>query len=259
MGLLSEGIEQVTAFALPLSIGCDGRSLCATREVLVRWKTNWKDKFHQVYVNGKFAGVTADTESRQMMVELATSFSASVRIEVFAVAGCEADIDFSSDLESSKGDIGRVKISLLREQKLPAKARAEIYFDNGTGQIDMANPINGEMLRIWPMREDKAGFGMSGFGLSDFGHDWSAATGFGKGCFGIGQFGCDADLFEWLSGQLSEGVYKFAIKIFDENGRESTAIQTGEVVVIPSAKGAERLTVFAYDSVENKLELKIEN
>jgi hypothetical protein len=259
MGLISEGIEQVVAFRLPVSMGEDGGSLCASREALVRWKSSWQDKFHQVYINGSFGGVTSDAEQRQMVVQLPTSFLSSVRIEVFAVSGSEADTDFSSHLEGSTGQSGRVKISLLREQKLPADSRAEIYFDNGTGQIDMANPLNNELLWIWPMREDKAGFGMSGFGLSDFGYDWSGAAGFGKGCFGIGQFGSDADLFEWLSGRLSAGAYRFAAKIFDEVGRESSTAQTGEIVVMPSAKGAERLTVFSFDKAENKLELRIEN
>jgi hypothetical protein len=253
MGLISEGIEKVLAFALPMSIGEDGRSLSVSRDVIVKWKSKWNDKFHQVYVNGRFAGVTSDTEQRQIVAGLPTSFLSSVRIEIFAVEGCEADIDFGDCLAGSRGKSGRVRLNLLRDQKLAIDSGIEIFSDYGSGQIDMTSPINKEKLWMWSAREDKAGFGLSGFGLSDFGYDWSGAIGLGKGCFGAGQFGCDSDLFEWVSGQLNAGVYKFAVRILSEDGRESLAVQTGEITVLPSARGIEELTIKSFDKLSNEL------
>ena len=97
---------------------------------------------------------------------------------------------------------------------------------------------------------------MSGFGFSDFGYDGAAAVGFGKGCFGQGQFGLDADTFEWISGQMQAGIYKFAIKVTDEVGNERSS-ETGQVVVTPAAKPAEQLSVSSFDKQTNQLVLSV--
>ena len=115
-------------------------------------------------------------------------------------------------------DSGRVTIMLLRSQNLPVGATAQIYFDNGTGQIDYNNPITDTPIRIWAAWQDKTGLGMSRFGLGDFGWDSAAAVGFGKGSFGHGQFGLDADTIEWTSPPLPNGTYTFGIKITDPSG-----------------------------------------
>ena len=259
MGLVSEGINDVRAFELPIGAWADGKCLTLPRVALVRWKSSWSDKFYQVYVNGRFSGTTTDAEQREMIVQVPSSFGSAVRMEVFAFDAQEADIDFSSELADSRRDSGRVRISLLRNQGLPVDARAEIYGDGSSGQIDYEDALNDEVLLIWPSWQDKAGFGLSSFGQSDFGRDWAAAVGFGTGCFGLGEFGADADAFEWVSEQLPAGEYKFAVKIIDGWGNKSGAVETGGVVVLPAAKGAEGLDVLSFNTEENKLELKVQN
>jgi hypothetical protein len=259
MGLVSEGINDVRAFELPLGIWADGKCMLMPRVALVRWKSSWIDKFYQVYVNGRFSVTTTDAEQREMIVQVPSSFGSAVRMEVFAVDAQEADIDFGSDLAASRRDSGRIRISLLRNQGLSVDVRAEIYGDGGGGQIDYKNALNDEALLIWPSLQDKAGFGLSRFGQSDFGRDWAAAIGFGAGCFGLGEFGADADVFEWISEQLPAGEYKFAVKIIDGRGNKSAAMETGGVIVLPAAKGAEGLDVLSFDTEENKLELKVQN
>ena len=81
--------------------------------------------------------------------------------------------------------------------------------------------------------------------------------GLGRGCFGRGQFGLDADTFEWVSEQLKVGVYKFAVKIFDEAGNQSGASETGEVAVIPAARPAEQLSIYCFDKDTNQLMLSV--
>ena len=258
MALISSGIDKVRAFELPGGVWVDGRSVGAPRVALVRWSAvaDLCDKFYQVYVNGRYAGATVDSEQRQMIVQVPTSLEPAVRIEVFAVEPEQADIDFSSELDSLGCHSGRVKISFLRGQNLPIGSTAQIYFDNGTGEIDYDNPLNDLPIRIWPAWQDKAGFGMSRFGAGDFGYDSAAAVGFGKGCFGRGRFGLDADTVEWVSGLMRAGVYKFAVKIIDEAGNESTS-ETDEVAVIPSARPAERVSVSSFDKEVNQLVLEV--
>jgi len=259
MSLNSNGIDSIRAFDLPSGIWPDGQYVNEPRIALVRWRSTWSDKFHQVYVNGRYAGTTLDSGQRQLLVPVPTSPQSPVRIEVFAVEAEYADTDFSSELTRPPVDSGRVKITLLRSQNLPMGASADIYYDNGTGQIVYDNPITDTPIRIWPAWQNKAGLGMSRFGLGDFGWDSAAAVGLGKGSFGYGQFGLDADTIEWTSPPLPSGIYKFGIKVRDVSGRQSTGSETGPVTVTPAAKPAEGLSVSSFDKQTNQLVLNIEN
>jgi len=257
MALIGGGIESVRAFELPNGVWADGEYIGAPRIALVKWRSCWLDMFYQVYVNGQYAGKTVDSQQRQMIVQMPTSLETPVRIEVFAVKPEEADTDFSSEISSSTGQSGRVRISMLRSQNLPIGATAQIYSDNGTGEIDYDNPLNDYPIRIWPAWQDKAGFGMSRFGASDFGYDSAAAVGFGKGSFGNGQFGLDADTFEWVSPSMQVGVYKFAVRITNEVGKESNNSETGQITVIPAARPAEQVSISSFDKQTNQLVLRV--
>ena len=259
MGLISTGIEKVRAFELPAGIWADGECVETPRVALVKWssKANLSDKFYQVYVNGQYAGTTVDNQQRQMIVPIPTSLESAVRIEVFAVEPEEADINFSNELILPPINSGRVRISLLRSQKLPSDATAEVYFDNGTGEIDYDKPLSDSPIRIWPAWQDKAGFGMSRFGVDDFGYESAAAVGFGKGSFGHGQFGLDADTTEWISPPLVAGLYKFGVKIIDEAGNQSYASETEPITVIPAARPAEQVSISSFDKQTNQLVLSV--
>jgi hypothetical protein len=259
MAFISSGIENVGAFELPAGVWADGVPVGAPRAALVRWsaKAELSDMFFQVYVNGRYAGATVDAGQRQLIVPIPTSLESAVWIEVFAVeAGC-VNIYFSDELASRPAGSGRVRLSLLRSQNLPIDAAAEIYFDNGSGEIDYDEPLSGSPIRIWPAWQDKAGFGMSRFGISDFGYDSAASVGFGKGSFGHGQFGLGADVIEWVSRPLAAGVYRFGVKIVDGAGNESETSETGPVTVIPAARPAEQVTVFSFDKQANQIVLNV--
>ena len=231
-----------------------GHSLIA----LVRWRSSHSDMLHQVYVNGRFAGATIDTEQRQMIVQIPGSFESAVRIEVFAVPAEQAHVDFGSEIAQPPVDSGRVKISLLRSQNLPAGATANVFYDAGSGEIDYDQPLNDCPIQIWPSWMDKAGFAMAGFGIGDFGWDSAAAVGFGKGIFGGDAFGLDADTLEWISQPLPAGAYKFGVKVLDQAGNESAASEVGPVTVTPAARAAEGLTILSFNAQTNELVLQIQ-
>ena len=259
MSLYSNGIDSVRAFDLPAGIRADGQFAKEPHVALVKWRSTWSDKFHQVYVNGQYAGTTIDRQQRQLLIPILTSLQCPVRIEVFAVEAEYANIDFSSELDRPSVDSGRITITLLRSQNLPMDADADIYFDNGTGQVDYDNPITDSPIQISPAWQDKAGFAMSRFGLGDFGWDSAAAVGFGKGSFGGGQFGLDADTMEWISPILTNGTYKFGIKVRDGSGRQSIGSETAPITVTPPARPVEGLSVSSFDKQTNQLVLNIEN
>jgi len=261
MGLISIEIEKVRAFELPAGIWADGKFIETPRVALVKWsaKANSSDMFYQVYVNGQYAGVTIDNRQRQMIVPIPTSLESAVRIEVFAVEAEQASTDFSNELVQPPVTSGRAKISLLRSQNLPSDATAEIYFDNGTGEVDYDTPLTNSPIKIWPAWQDKAGFGMSKFGVDDFGYGSAAAVGFAKGSFGHSQFGLDADTIEWISPPLQAGVYKFGVKIADGAGNESSASETEPLTLIPAARPAQKVSISSFDKQTNQLALKIED
>jgi len=259
MSLIDSGISSVRAFALPAGIRADGQCVQAPRVALVQWHSTWTDKFHQVYVNGRYAGTTLDDQQRQMVVPMPTSLETPVRIKVFAVEPQDADMDFSSELTAPPAGARWVKLTLLRSQNLPAGAAANIYFDSGTGQIDYEHPLTDSPIPIWPAWQDKAGFAMGGFGLGDFGYDSAAAVGFGKGAFGCGQFGLDADTIEWASPALPAGIYRFAVKVTDRSGTQSSTSETEPITVTPAARPADGLSISSWDGQTNQLVLAVED
>jgi hypothetical protein len=256
MALISSGIDRIRVFELPGGFWKNGKAVAVPRVASVEWRSCWADKFYQVYINGQYAGVTLDTEQRQMVVQIPFCDTV-VQIEIFAVEPAEGHTDFSSEVDEGGGRGGRVEISFLRGQNLPVGSAAQVYFNGGSGEIDYGNPINHSPVRIWPARQDKSGLGMSRFGLGDFGYDSAAAVGFGKGNFGRGQFGLDADTIKWVSRFLEKGVYKFAVKVADEAGNESIGDETGEVMVSPAPRPAVDVDVFSFNKQTNELVLSV--
>ncbi len=257
MSLISSTIESVRAIGLPCGIWANGDSVESPQVALVRWKSNLEDKLYQVYVNGRYAGTTIDCQQRQLVIPVPSSFETPVRIEVFAVEPGQAHTDFSNEIPKPSTGSGRVRISLLRSQDLPIDATAQIYCDNGTGEIDYDVPLTDSPIRIWSRQRDKAGFGMSRFGPDDFGYDSAAAVGFGKGNFGNGQFGLDADTIEWISPSFQAGIYKFAVKIFDKDANQSITSETGQITVTPAARPAEKLHTKSFEKQTNQLTLNV--
>jgi hypothetical protein len=257
MPFLREGIENVRAVFLPDAIAADGGRAAFSRTALVTWKSCLEDVLYQAYLNGCFAGATVDSQQRQLVIQIPSSFEAAVRVEVVAVEPTDAHLDFAHEIGYSAVCSARVKLTLLRSQTLPAAAVANIYFDNGTGGIDYSTPLNDAPIPLWPCWQDKAGFGLAQFGTGDFGYDAPAAIGFGKGVFGRGQFGLDADTIEWISPALPLGAYRFGVKVVDAQGNESLASETGPISIIPAARPASQLDVVTFDEQTNELTLSV--
>ncbi len=256
MSVHLEDIENVRAFVLPDGIAADGGCAAIGGAALVTWRSSQAGRLHQAYVNGHLAGVTLDSEQRQLVVQLPASFESAVRVEIVAVDPADAGTDFRNDLELPQ-TCDRVRLSILRSQTLPLGARANVYFDNATGAIDYDHPLNPSPIPIWPCPQDKAGFGMSEFGDGDFGYDSAACIGFGKGSFAHGQFGLDADTIEWVSPVLASGRYRFAVKVMDAHGDESAASETDPIAILPPARPAGALAITTFEPQTNQVTLSV--
>jgi hypothetical protein len=257
--LLSQGISNVRAFMIPAGIRDDGTVTENVSSVLVKWRSSWLDKMHQIYVNGRLAAVTIDCEQRKITAPVPSSEQTAVRIEVFATETENAHIDQGYDLTFPSTQQGRIQIDFAKTHNLPRCATVDYYYDNGSGNIDYDNPFNILPIPIWPGQQDNTGFGLSSFGNSDFGFDGSASVGFGKGDFGFGQFGFDACLMNWQSSQLTAGKYKFGIKVTDSFGNiDSASAETEQLTIIPPVKPAAKLSIYGFDKSINQLILKID-
>jgi hypothetical protein len=257
MAITCEGIENVRAFVLPEGTSADGDCAAFSRTALATWHSTLEGKLYQVYVNGQFAGVTLDPQQRQLVVQLPSSFTSAVRLEVVGVEPEEAHVDFAEELDSAPIGSARLRLTLLRRQSLPLGATANVYTDNGTGQIDYSTPLNPVPIALWACRHDKAGFGMAQFGAGDFGYESAAAIGFGKGSFGRGHFGLDADTVEWVSPALALGEYRFGVIVTDQEGNDSSASETAPITLVPAARPAAGLDVVTFDESANRLTLSI--
>jgi hypothetical protein len=251
-----EDIKNVRVFALPDGIAADGSYAAISAAVLVTWRSAHAGMLHQVYLNGRFAGVTIDAEQRQLVIQPPTSFQSAVCVEVVAVEPKDAHTDFAEALDQRPAG-GRVRLRILRSQTLPLGATADVYFDSGRGQIDYSTPLSASPIAIWPCLQDKAGFGMAQFGAGDFGYDSAACVGFGKGSFARGPFGMDADTVEWISPLLPLGRYRFGVKARDLYGNESVTSETAPIAVVPPAKPAAGLRIAAFNPQTNLLTLHV--
>lgn len=261
MSFQREGILNVRAVVLPDGMGADGRFAALSRTALLTWRSGLNGVLFQAYVNGRFAGATAHPDQRRIVIQAPASFEAAVPVEVIAVGPAQAHVDFADQLGPDGFEAhlynGRVKLTLLRSQRLPMGASINIYFDAGSGEIDYDNPINSSPIPVWPCQRDKAGFGMALFGTDDFGFDSAASVGFGEGCFGLGEFGMGADAIEWVSPVLTAGNFRFGVVVIDEHGNTGPPSETGRIAVIPPARPAASLGVAAFDPRANHLTLSI--
>jgi len=256
MRLHREGVEDVRATLLPEAITADGCATAVAGAALVTWHSSHAAMLHQVYLNGKLAGATFDVEQQQLVVQLPTSFLSAVRVEVVAVDPEDAHLDLSDELSPIPAN-SRVRLILLRSQALPPGTFLNVYFDDGTGDIDYGAPLNASPIGVWPCPQDKAGFGMAAFGTDDFGYDSAACVGFGRGRLGEGPFGMDADSIEWTSPPLPRGRYRFGVKIVDACGNGSVVSETDPVAVIPAAEPAAALGVASFNPQTNELVLRV--
>lgn len=262
MGLIESGISKVRTTILPAGLLAAGRAAVLPGAVLVEWHSQWTDKLHQVYADGRYAAATVDCSQRSLAVSLPARRASAVQLQVFAVEPAEAHIDFGDELVAARRGAGcRVELRFARLQRLPASATAEVFGDGGPGvpgEINYEQPLTRRGLRVWPAWQDKGGFGLGKFGRGDFGFDGAAAVGFGKGAFGAGEFGFDADLLGWVSGELAAGSYRFAVRVTDAAGNvQASPTETEPVIVIPPAKPVRALEAISYRKDTNELVIEV--
>ena len=146
-------------------------------------------------------------------------------------------------------------LSWPRRGTIPLGAKAMVYWNKGSGEIDYNNPL--VTKAIWSSIVEKWGWGLDSFGKGDFGYSGTGAVGWGRGSFGKGEFGFDAEMVIFESESLPSGQYKFAVRMMDAQGNlDEGEFSTWECDIdpLPVAPG---LQIESYDELSDILTLNI--
>jgi len=238
----TEGISNVRV--RPLAAGpADGQgggaAPAAAGTLEVTWTSTHPDRWHQVYVDGRLAAVTARPEDRRLVVSAPPGRGGTptrVQVEVVAVDAADRWTDFGAALPGTPAEEGlRVRLTWQAGTFLDPNLEAfDVFGDGGTGAIDYAAPLNESPIPARPGGQTPWGYGTGGYG--------------------VGGWGQSAAVFTWTSDPLAlppegpaPGTYRFAVVAVDAAGNRSATAAEVQVTLSPPPRPPENLRLADYD------------
>jgi hypothetical protein len=226
------GITHVRVRPLALDV-VGGHVVPSPGAVEVTWDSGHAGLWHQVYVQGRLAGVTARPEDRRLIVAAPTGASgdgAAVPLEIVAVDAEDRGTDLSGTLSGfGAGRGGRVRLTWQAGEYLDGGLDSFAVFADGcTGTVDYTSPLNAAPIPARPG------------GLVPWGY--------GCGGYGGGGYGRSAACYAWVAEASRPGRWRFAVVAVDAAGnRLATAAEViAEVRTLPRPAADVRMT--AYDA-----------
>jgi hypothetical protein len=207
----------------PLAIGAaDGAPVLSPGAVEATWQSGHAGMWHQVYVRGRLAGVTARPEDRRLIVAAPTDACGGdmTAVEIVAVEAADRWTDHGADLGGfGAGRGNRVRLTWQAGEYLDASLDSfAVFADGRTGTVDYAAPLNAAPIPARPG------------GLTLWGYGQAAAA------------------YEWVTGPLEPGLWRFAVVAIDAAGnRLATAAET-TVAVTPLPRPVGNMHIAAYDA-----------
>ena len=228
----TEGITHVRVRPLALDVGPEGTAV-APGAIEATWDSTQEGRWHQVYVNGQLAGVTAKPEDRRLAVSAPVGPNGPTEmllVEVVAVESADRWTDFGSLLSGFGEDAGaRVRLTWQAGEYLdPNLDSFDLFGDDRTGTVDYEAPLNESPVPAKPG------------GLVPWGY--------GCGGYGVGGYGQSAALYEWTTDLLEPGTWRLAVVAMDSaSNRLATAAEV-EINVAPLPRPPDDFRVIAYDA-----------
>ena len=234
MGHSTEGISNVRASALALDTS-GGLPVAPRGTIEATWESAQADRWHQVYVNGRLAGVTARPEDRRLAVAAPVGRcgpAGLLLVEVVAVDAEDRWTDFTPELSGFGPEAGgHVRLRWQGGTYLdPALAGFDVFGDGRTGIVDYAAPLNEAPVPAKPGGQ--------------------APWGYGCGGYGRGGYGASAALYEWTTDALDPGTWRLAVAAFDDAGNRATPAAEVQVEVRPPPRPPADLQVAGHDPDE---------
>ena len=254
MAFGTSNIDKVRTMVFPAGQMRQDRLAAQSGLILLSWHSSETDKFFQVYVNGKLAGITSHPAQRKLLIQYDHRHSAA--LEVIWVTPDDKYVDYSEQLTGFGPEPGsHAVLSFPRRGNLPLYSDAHLFWDAGGGEIDYGEPL--AVQAIWAGPFDKWGWGLDSLGRGDFGYSGTGATGWGRGSFGEGEFGFDAEMLTLQSDSLPAGAYKFPVRLVDAAGNlheGDISLVTLSIDPLPAGPG---LALESYDDSKDELVLNI--
>lgn len=179
-------------------------------ELLVSWTSSSPaGTIYQLYVNGILAwhGTALSTIVPTPPANIPASFN------VGTVGASEGLVNFSADLPPPVGTGNEVQLVWQGGTYLATDlAGFHVYqSDVAGGAIDYTTPVG--TIAAYVASVVTAGFGVGGFGA--------------------GGFGAAASTYTWTSGLLTNGLWAFGVRSFDQAGNEGPAATTMATILGP--------------------------
>lgn len=231
MSCSTEGITRVRVRPLALGLTSDGTP-AGPAAAEVTWASTHDDRWHQVYVNGRLAGVTAARADRRLVVSAPVGSAGRhgmLLVEVLAVDGADRWTDFANALSGFGPDAGaEVRLSWQAGLYLDPNLEAfDVFGDGATGTVDYETPLNEAPLPARPGGQEPWGYGAGGYGM--------------------GAYGQSAAVYEWTTDPLPAGVHTLAVAATDAAGNRLATAAEVQVTVAPLPRPPENVHVAAYD------------
>lgn len=243
MSYSTEGITHVRVRPLALDLAPDGAAL-APGAVEVTWDSTQQGQWHQIYVNGELAGVTARPDDRRLAVSApagSDGLASMLLVEVVAVDSDDRWTDFSNLLSGFGKEAGaQVRLTWQAGEYLdPNLESFDVFGDGRTGTVDYDMPLNESPIPARPG------------GL--------APWGYGSGVYGMGGYGQAAATYEWTTDLLEPGTWRLAVVAVDAaHNRLANAAET-QVTVAPLPQPPGNFRVTTYDAQTHRATLAWES
>jgi hypothetical protein len=230
MSYRAEGITRVRLAPLALDVA-GGQAVSPPGAVEVTWNSTQEGCWHQVYVNGCLAGVTARASDRRLVVSAPVGRdgpAGALAVEVVAVDAADRWTDFAGQLAGFPEAGGmQVRLSWQAGEYLdPNLESFDVFGDDRTGAVDYAAALNEAPVPARPGGQ--------------------APWGYGAGGYGVGGYGRSAARYEWTTGTLEPGSWRFAVVAVDAAGNRLETAAEASVIVAPVPRPPSDFRVGSY-------------
>ena len=232
MSATAEGITHVRLRPMAVDLGGDG-ALLASGAIEVTWDSTQEGQWHQVYVNGCLAGVTARPTDRRLVVPAPVGRDGTrevLLVEVVAVESADRWTDFADELSGlGEGTGAEVRLTWQAGEYLdPNLVTFDVFGDGRSGTVDYDTPLNEFPIPAQPTGQ--------------------APWGYGCGGYGVGAYGQSAAPYEWRTDPLEPGTWCFAVVAVDAAGNHLATAAEVEIDVAPLPRPPSNFRVSDYDA-----------
>lgn len=239
MAYWTEGIARVRVRPLVVDMA-EGNPVGPAGALEVTWESTQADRWHQVYVNGCMAGVTAAPADRRQVVSGPVGGSGAlglVLVEVVAVDAADRETDLGGELVELEAEQGaRVRLAWQAGLYLDANLESfDVFADGRTGTVDYEAPLNEAPIPARPGGQ--------------------ASWGYGCGGYGVGGYGQSAARYEWVTDDLEPGAWRFSVVAVDAAGNRLASAAEAAVAVSPVPRPPENFRVTGFDPVGERATL----